>query len=41
MKKFLLNLLFIPILSFSQYGVLDETFGENGIVLNDVWPSYM
>lgn len=35
MKNFLLNLLWIPIFSFSQYGVLDESFGIGGIVLSE------
>lgn len=32
MKNIFLFLFFLPIFSFSQYGILDETFGENGFV---------
>lgn len=38
MRSFLLCLFFIPLVSFSQYGVLDETFGDGGIVYNTNLP---
>lgn len=41
MRNFLFCLLFIPVISFSQYGVLDETFGDGGIVINNDLPSYI
>lgn len=32
MRNFLFTIFLIPFLSFSQYGILDETFGDGGIV---------
>ncbi len=40
MRNFLYSiLLLLPICSFSQYGVLDETFGDGGILIHNNFPS--